>query len=561
MNEVNIRLLYIEDDAGLAKLLERRLKRHGYDLDWVCDGISGLERMRSQVYDVVAIDYEMPGLNGLAVLEKMQELDNAPPAIMISGAGDMDTAIAAMKVGAADYVVKTVDGSYLDLLPRIIERVLEKQRLLAQAAAAQMALEDKTQLLSLTLSNIDQGLSVFDGNLRLTTWNELWFKLYEYPQEFAVVGTPYAAFVAFRSQRDAGNSEADIAETLSRASEGTPQVDEYRLSSGVTIETRSSAMPDGGVVMVYTDVTARKRAEEEQRVAAAVIDASAEAMLITDAQFHVERCNPAFEALLGYRRDEVESRSPAIFIADQQECALYEGLRGELQAKGHWRGRAWNRKKDGDVSALQITISGIYDDNQQIGHYVIVYVDVTEQLRQEDMVRHQANHDALTGLPNRNLLLDRMECAIEAAKRDRTGFSVLFIDLDGFKPINDQFGHRAGDMLLKEIARRLLARCRDSDTVARYGGDEFIVLLRNSVEIEAVSAVAAALIKQVAQPVVIDDVTHEVQASVGIALFPDHGQDAQTLLKMADQAMYDAKKAGKARYCFHDSSAQGTSPP
>lgn len=555
MNNSKTRILCIEDDAGLARLLERRLKRHGYELEWAADGIAGLERMAQASFDVVAIDYEMPGLDGLTVLERMKSLSGAPPAIMISGAGDMDTAIAALKAGAADYVVKTVDGNYIDLLPRTIERILETERLQALTYAAQLALEEKTKLLSLTLSSISQGLTVFNNDLHLITWNELWLSLLDVPHDFAQVGAPLDSFEQLHAHLGDGCEEARMVQSIRKVRDNGPQVGEYRLHTGITLEVRSSPMPDGGVVTVYTDITDRKLAEEDQRVAAAVFQTTAEPMLITDAKVLTERCNPAFETLLGYSEEELVGRNPGFLASDNHDPAFFKELWRCLHADGHWRGTIWNCHKDGRLLAQQVTISAIDNGRKQIGHYVAVYSDVTEQVRREMEVRHQAHHDALTGLPNRSLLMDRIDQAAEAAKRDQKGFALLFLDLDGFKPINDDFGHHAGDRLLKEIARRLVARCRDSDTVARYGGDEFVILLRNADDMSAVSAVAESLIEQIGSPVTIDDVLHKVGASIGIALYPQHGNSTSTLLKNADEAMYQAKAAGRSRHKIYTASA------
>jgi diguanylate cyclase (GGDEF)-like protein/PAS domain S-box-containing protein len=548
MEKSKTRILYIEDDAGLARLLERRLRRHGYELDWASDGIAGLDRLQQQSFDVVAMDYQMPGLDGLAVLERMQKLDKPPPAIMISGAGDMDIAIAAMKAGAADYVVKTVDGDYLDLLPRAIERVLEKERLKLIAATAKQALEEKTELLTLTLSSISQGVSVFDSDLRLIAWNQLWLDLFQCPQELAVVGAPLDAFELYQPGASHDGRQPGVAQMIRRARDGRPQVGEFRLASGNIIEIRSSPMPNAGVVTAYTDITDRKLAEEEQRVSAAIFQTSAEPMLIISSTLRIERCNPAFENLLGYSRHELLDRPPQVLASDQHDEGFFEDLREDLLATGHWRGNIRNRHKDGKPLAQQVTISAIRNDDNQVAHYVAIYTDLTEQVRREEEAVHQAYHDALTGLPNRNLLGDRISHATEAAKRDNRGFAVLFLDLDGFKPINDDFGHRAGDLLLKEIAQRLTRRCRDSDTVARYGGDEFVVLLRDADNPDDAGSVAQTLIDQISRPVRIANVDHRVKASVGIALFPHHADNAAGLLKKSDEAMYQAKAAGKGCY-------------
>lgn len=546
MNDQKTRVLYVEDDAGLARLLDKRLRRHNCEMTWAADGGAGVELMRDGRFDVVAIDYEMPVMNGLQVLERIQAMPNPPPAIMVSGAGDVEIAITAMKLGAADYVVKNVDGSYLALLPRVIDRVLEKQRLQSEAIAAQSALREKTELLSQTLASISQGLSVFDQDLRLTAWNRVWTDLLGLPEDFLVTGMPLETLVAQSSP----TATSPISENLIKARDGEPQVGEYRLA-GRSIEVASSPMPNGGVVSTYTDISERKAGEEAQRVAAAVFQTSAEAMLITDPDMKIERCNPAFESLLGYTIDELRGQKPSLLTSEEHDEQFCAQLRQTLVQEGHWRGTAWNRKKDGTLSAQQVTFSRIDNEYGETEHFVAIYTDVTEQIRREEGVRHLAYHDALTGLPNRSLLLDRIGQGIESAKRDGTGFAVLFVDLDGFKPVNDNYGHRTGDILLQEVSKRLSARCRDSDTVARYGGDEFVVFLRNSDGAPTVGKVAQSLIDHVARPVTIEQQDLPVSLSIGIALYPQDDVTATGLIKKADTAMYEAKAAGKGRYAFY----------
>lgn len=560
MNDSRTQVLYIENDEGLAQLLRRRLKRYGYELEWVADGHSGLERLQKTHYDVIAIDYELPDMNGLTVLERMQELDQTPPAIMISNAGKMDTVIAAMKVGAADYIVKTVDGSYMDLLPPTIERVLEKERLKLGAEAAKRALEEKTELLSLTLRSISQGLAVFDSNLCLVTWNDSWLDLFDYPLDLVQEGTPHQAFADFCNNRDRNNSEDALAHFMREVRDGREQTAEYERYDGAVIHIKANPMPDGGIVNTYTDITERKKAEEEQRLAAAVFQTSGEPMLITDSHARIKRCNRAFEDTLGYSRDELLGYELSTLASGEYEADFFDELWQLLKRNGHWRDIIWTRHKNGQLSPHQVMISAVNDTSGQVSEYVAVYTDMSAQMRREQEMRHQAQHDVLTGLPNRHLLADRISHAIEVAKRETKGFALLFLDLDGFKPINDNYGHGTGDLLLIEIAHRLTYRCRGSDTVARYGGDEFVVLLRNADGAEAVDVVAKELIEAVAQPVSIDGVDLEVRASIGVAFYPHHAESATALLSAADQAMYSAKDAGKDCYRIYTDSGESPGP-
>lgn len=479
---------------------------------------------------------------------------------MISGTGEMDTVISAMKVGAADYIVKTMDESFIDLLPPTIERVLEKERLKVAAQAAQQALEEKTELLSLTLSSISQGLAVFDSNLCLVTWNDRWLDLFHYPRSLMQKGTPHEAFADFCNSRDRNNSEDALSRFMREVRDGRAQATEYELYDGTVIHIRANPMPDGGIVNTYTDITERKKAEEEQRLAAAVFQTSGEPMLITDSHARVKRCNRAFEDALGYSRDELLGCELSALASDEYDAEFYDELWQMLKRNGHWRDIIWTRHKSGQLTPQQVMISTVKDASGKVSEYVAVYTDMSEQMRREQEVRHQAHHDVLTGLPNRHLLADRISHAIDVAQREAKSFALLFLDLDGFKPINDSYGHGTGDVLLTEIAHRLTYRCRASDTVARYGGDEFVVLLRDADQAGAVGVVAGELIQSVAEPILIDGINHEVRASIGIAFYPDHAENAAALLHAADQAMYDAKAAGRACYRIYKDPGETTCP-
>ncbi|WP_162138081.1 diguanylate cyclase domain-containing protein [Pararhodospirillum photometricum] len=278
---------------------------------------------------------------------------------------------------------------------------------------------------------------------------------------------------------------------------------------------------------------------------------SAEAILITDAAPRIIAVNPVFTDVTGYTSDEVIGKNPNILASGRHDKGFYRDMWHSLETKNLWRGEIWNRKRDGTLYAQRVAISRLTDEAGTPLNYIAIFNDVTDQRRRAEVLHHQAHHDALTNLPNRSLLMDRLEQALFRADQDGTSVAVLFLDLDRFKPINDTHGHRVGDKVLEEVARRLLTAVRQSDTVARLGGDEFVILVHNVSGPPSVARIATKLVDSLKAPILVDEhLFLSVGASIGIALCPRHGTEARSLLAAADAAMYEAKRSGGDQWHF-----------
>jgi diguanylate cyclase (GGDEF)-like protein/PAS domain S-box-containing protein len=304
------------------------------------------------------------------------------------------------------------------------------------------------------------------------------------------------------------------------------------------------------VLAVGRDVTALKNAEKELRLAASVFHASAEGVMITDANGVILSVNPAFTEITGYSREEALGNSPRMLRSDRQPPEFYRRMWQELSTQGQWQGEIWNRRRDGQAYLEWLTINRIDDDRGNPARYVAVFHDITELRRKDEHIHRLAFHDALTGLPNRELLLERLQQALERAAREGRRLSITFIDLDRFKGFNDALGHDVGDSLLQQIGERLRARLRASDTVARVGGDEFVVLMENLHSARQCAAKAQQLLDEIARPVVLPGYELEISASMGMAFYPEDGDHPMELMKRADMAMYAAKGAGGDTYRF-----------
>ena len=342
-----------------------------------------------------------------------------------------------------------------------------------------------------------------------------------------------------------------------------PYEKEYIRRDGSHVPVRLSVMMvtgDDGVPYLWAiveDISEHKRAEAETLLAASVFHNTAEAIVITDSRSCIVSVNPAFTEITGYTPEDVIDRTPRLLKSEHHDPAFYEVMWNELTARGQWQGQIWNRRKNGEAFLAWQTITAVRDDRGTVVRYVSVFNDMTEIHRKDEHIRHQAFHDALTGLPNRLLLQDRLGHAIEVARREQTQVAVMFIDLDRFKVVNDSLGHDIGDMLLMRITQRLTECLRKSDTIARLGGDEFVVVVSDFDGIGEVTEVAEKIIVNVALPLTLKG--HEVQvgASIGIALFPQDGDDVTVLMKDADTAMYRSKAAGRNTFRFFDAEMDG----
>lgn len=313
-------------------------------------------------------------------------------------------------------------------------------------------------------------------------------------------------------------------------------------------------LPSGEVVHAYNDVTSKKRAEEGFQITSAVFSHTGEGIVVTDPKGVIERVNPAFTDITGYGADEVLGKTPAMLKSDRQGPDFYARMWQTLIETGRWQGEIWNRRKSGEAYLEWLSINAVTDERGGVAHYVAVFDDISELHEKELRLRHQAYHDALTGLPNRPLLSDRLDHAIASAEREHEKIAVLFLDLDRFKVVNDSLGHDVGDELLKEVAQRLRGALRRADTVARLGGDEFVILMTDCHGAAEVSVLAEKILELVGAPVVLNGQNLHVGGSIGIALYPADGHDAGTLLKNADIAMYAVKESGRDGYRFFDSS-------
>jgi diguanylate cyclase (GGDEF)-like protein/PAS domain S-box-containing protein len=300
------------------------------------------------------------------------------------------------------------------------------------------------------------------------------------------------------------------------------------------------------------DDTERAVAESRLSLLASVFTHAREGIVITDRHGVILDVNPQFSAITGYARDEVVGQNPKILRSGHHHSDFYHELWQTIGRKGTWQGKIFNRRKSGEVYPEMLSITAVREREEAPSHFIGVFTDITDQEARERELAFVAHHDPLTGLPNRVLMNDRLRMAMAQARRNGGLLAICYLDLDGFKPVNDTLGHEAGDRLLVAISRRLVEELRDADTVARLGGDEFVLILSGLETQDDCRATLDRLLQRVADPVLLPEASATLSASIGVTFFPSDDEDPDILLRHADQAMYQAKQGGRNRYHVFD---------
>ncbi|MBI5330126.1 MAG: EAL domain-containing protein [Betaproteobacteria bacterium] len=431
-----------------------------------------------------------------------------------------------------------------------------------------MALEDSQARLGLALKGADLGL--WDWNVQTgdVVYDKRWAGMLGYRLE--EIEPVFASFEGLAHPEDLHLAKWALSEhmqSLSRQFEAELRMraknGEWRwvLTRGRVTE-RDAQGQALRVTGTHLDITERKRAEEALQLAAIAFETT-EAIFITDTRGVILRVNHAFTAITGFTPEEVTGRSPGeVLHSGHQDAPFYAAMWQELRVEGRWEGEIWNRRKNGEVYPEWLSIKSARSPQGKVTHYVANFLDITEQKQAQAEIERLAYFDALTGLPNRRLLLDRVRHELAAARRAQHSGALLFIDLDHFKHINDARGHAVGDQVLQQVARRLEQNLRAVDTVARLGGDEFVVLLPELADtLNAAATVARSVADKLREALgeiyPVQGGEHYLGVSMGVTLFPaDEEQNCEELLRHADTAMYRAKESGRNAVRFFEPQMQ-----
>lgn len=305
-----------------------------------------------------------------------------------------------------------------------------------------------------------------------------------------------------------------------------------------------------GAILIGEDVTALRREEEQTSLYLKAFEATDHAIAVTDTTGSIISVNHAFTYLTGYSREETLGKNPRLLQSGRHDDAFFKEMWATLLATGHWHGDIWDRNKDGSIYPKYLAISAIKNSRGELTNYVGIFYDISERKTIEERLDHLAHYDTLTGMPNRSLLLDRLDQAIERAIRVGCKVALLYLDLDHFKSINDTHGHSVGDEVLKAVAHRMKMCVRGVDTVARLGGDEFVVLVPDTTGADAVRIVATKLLEALTPSYEIEGHCVVCTPSIGISMYPDDAGNWKDLMKHSDAAMYQAKQSGRDNFKF-----------
>lgn len=396
---------------------------------------------------------------------------------------------------------------------------------------------DKESLAEIVFEHMQEGIIVLDQKLTIVSINR-WAEKVLGTNEKEIIGTSYSTLfhnvkdfhlITFHI-KDKGDYQGEV---LKKRKNGEIY------SEWMNIRSVLSAVQDNvHYVVVFRDLSIIKTSQFERRFAAKVLENTSEGVIVTDDKGRILTVNPAFEIVTGYTIDDVLGENPRMFQSGIHNQDFYKNMWDELIRTGNWQGEIWNKKKDGELFPEWLSISSIEDADGRVINYVAVFSDISDRKHAEEQLRRLAHFDTLTGVANRYSLNKRLESLLQTAVKHNQQLAVLFLDLDRFKYINDSLGHNFGDLLLKEISLRLRGLIRNKDLIARFGGDEFVIVL----------LVAENIIKSIAQPFFLEHHEVYVSTSIGISFFPSDGETMKTLLRNADKAMYMAKSCGRNQF-------------
>ena len=561
MNVTPTSVLLIEDDPADARLIQDALAGAGsspFRVEWVRQLSDALERLAGEGFEVILLDLSLPDSQGLDAFDQVFQAAPDSLILVLSGLTDEETARQAMERGAHDYFSKGhVDAHWL---PRALRYVMERKTArgaLQSSEARFRAMSDASPL----------GIFVSDAAGSCIYTNAAYHTISGLTLE-QTLGTNWSMAIHPEDR------ERVLAEWRVAARDQAPFQTEFRFLQKderiVWTRINSAAMLDGkkwfGLVQTVEDITERKAAEFTLRVAEenlfmekeraqVTLNSIGDAVLTTDTLGNVTYLNLVAEAMTGWAHDEALGRpiTEVFNIVDgtTRLAAANPMLRaiGENMAVGLATNTVLIRR-DGSESAIEDSAAPIHNRDGQVTGAVIVFHDVSESRAMALEMAHLAQHDFLTGLPNRLLLTERFSHAISLAQRHKEQVGLLFLDLDNFKHINDSLGHAVGDQLLQSVANRLVECVRTTDTVCRQGGDEFVILLAEIGQPEDAAHVAETLRTALAMPHLIDGHELHISLSIGISVFPDDGTNVDTLMQNADTAMYHAKASGRNNYQF-----------
>lgn len=546
------KILIVEDEGIVALDLQDRLECLGYAVCGIADTAKSALKMTAKYSpDLVLMDIILKGeRDGISAAQQIHDLFGIP-VVFLTAYADEKTLARAKLSHPHGYVVKPFNGQ---MLRSNIEMALHRHEVDQSLEACY----------STTLASIGDAVISFDHEGKIRYLNAMAEALSGWKAKEAIKRNLADVFILINT----GTSKEQIVDSLilmdpldPKTLLSLPRGFELQSKFGtlipitlniIPIRSKDSDTQSEAGIIIFSDKREHLVAERQSKMAEKLFDNSIEGIILTDNELRIQQINKTFSEVTGYEFAEVVGKTPAILQSGHHDDDFYKNMWATLKRTGMWQGQIFNRRKNGEVYSEWLSIYSIKNKNGDVINFIGLFSDLTEKQMTQDHIHHLAHYDALTSLPNRLLFMERLRQNIVMTRRKGTPLALFFLDLDGFKKINDSLGHDAGDLLLQEVALRLKKYMRESDTVSRLGGDEFTIIIDGYSEVNDIIIVVNKILKELSAPFKIGERFVYITASIGISIYPEDGHDIQELIKNADTAMYAAKEKGKNRYEFYD---------
>jgi len=547
-------VLIVDDDLFMQGFLRNLLLDEGYRISLATDGVKAIAEFQRCLPDIVLLDAAMPVMDGFSACRELKKLPlhSDVPVIIITALEDERSVERAFEAGAVDYITKPIHWAVLK----------HRVQVLIRARRTQMALQESETRFRGLFEQAAMGIMLLDLQRNILYSNQAIQKMLGH-SEAQLQGK---SFDKLFSPSDT-NIEKEFHHQLLENYRRYYQMEKYffRKNSPMlwgritTSLVREADRQPRFIIQMVEDITDRKRAEAKQRIASKVFEATSDGIMITNAEGNIIDVNQSFLLLTGYSYEEILDQNPRIMQSDRHDKAFYEEMWTSCRDTGRWRGEIWNRRKNGGIFSIWISMNAVRGEHNEITHYVAVYSDLSSLKQDDHRMRLLTHYDALTELPNRLLFNEYLTRACRQEER----IALLYLDLENFKQINETFGFDFGDEFLKVIAKRLRKCIREEDRVARLEGDEFGIILSPLHQEYDARVIADKIIAAVIEPVDIEGNTTQTNCNIGISFYRDENSASQeesveVFIQQADMAMYLAKEVGQNTYYIYSTMAEGS---
>ncbi len=588
-------VLVVDDDKITTAILKNMLARYADQVIVASNGEEGLERFREYRPEIVLSDINMPKMGGLEMVEKIRSIDEHVKIAIFTNFENRDILLKAIQIGVNQFFSKPFEAkTFAQVIQPLCDDALEKKRIQAELNRHQNILHAINEMAHTFLQQSDWKASLYQELLLLKQASETSAVfLYENnadataaTQIMAITDTPPKrkkrsihykkhSLMRWKRQLEKGNYVNGCFRDYDRSKQKI--LNAYQIDSLLVLpvfvsgkwwgflgigNSNRQEMNKTDVEMLSTVASIIGSAINNTQniqtleMSSAVFEHTMDGVLITNADNRIIHVNDAFESITGYREDEVLGKDPKLLKSGAHDKHFYKQMWDQLTLNDSWQGEITNRKKNGEIYIEWLSINAIRNNKGEVENHIGIFSDVTHQRKDAQEQAYLATHDPLTGLSNRLLFNDRLEHAINHANRFGKCLSVIFCDLDNFKPINDTYGHSIGDAILIEIAKGLKRVLRKEDTIWRFGGDEFVILVEELRSFEFLENILAKIQTISRQTYTIEGHTLSVGMSIGASLYPNDATTPKALLDRADEAMYRAKSSGRNKITYYQNDPQ-----